>query len=282
MLLNWTSFIYLVLRLYLMFSDLSLLRLLATPTIQRTEILRVEEALVAKELLSASKVALLDSVLILEVPLEVRTSKRRLFLTNNAFLVPAGFNGLYGIRPTSGRCVKSLSAFLNYNDLVVSCASDNEKAQSNRARMKNTNSRVLRLPYSGLANSMQGQNSILSVVGPIATSVGSLRLLIKSLLTQEPWLYDPLVNELPWRSEQEQTILDIASKNGGSQLCFGIMRGDGIVKPQPPVLRAIDIVVKTIEKLGHKVIEWKPPSHERCLEITVSFCSFLAPLCQHN
>lgn len=143
-------------------------------------------------------------------------------------LVPAAFNGLYGIRPTSGR-----------------------------------------LPYSGLANSMEGQNSILSVVGPLATSVGALRLVIKSLLTQEPWLYDPLVNEIPWRSEQEQAILDIVKGNGGSRLAFGIMRSDGIVRPQPPVRRAMEMVVKTIEKLGHEVIEWEPPSHKEGLNIAV-------------
>jgi len=117
---------------------------------------------------------------------------------------------------------------------------------------------------------MEGQNSILSVVGPLATSVGALRLVIKGLLTQEPWLHDPLVNEIPWRDEQEQTILDIVSKSGGGHLAFGIMKTDGIVQPQPPVRRAIDIVVKTIEKLGHKVIEWKPPSHQRGLDLAVS------------
>jgi amidase len=127
-----------------------------------------------------------------------------------------------------------------------------------------------RLPYSGMANSMEGQNSILSVVGPLATSVGALRLVTKSVLSQQPWLYDPLVNELPWRDEQEQAILNIAKSGKGGQLAFGIMRSDGNIYPQPPVRRAMEIVVKTIEKLGHKAIEWKPPSHQRCLELAVS------------
>ena len=119
---------------------------------------------------------------------------------------------------------------------------------------------------------MDGQNSLLSTVGPLAASVGALKLVIKSLLTQEPWLYDPLVNEIPWRDEQERAIFDVVSSGGGGQLAFGIMRNDGVVQVQPPVNRAIDIVVRTIEKLGHKVIEWNPPSHEKALEIAVS-CS---------
>lgn len=102
-----------------------------------------------------------------------------------------------------------------------------------------------RLPYEGMANSWDGQNSILSVVGPIATSPGALKLLTKSLLSTKPWLHDPLVHELPWRAEQEQ--LDTG------KLSFGVLKHDGTVTPTPPVRRAIDIVAKTLEKLGHEV-----------------------------
>lgn len=133
--------------------------------------------------------------------------------------IPAGFNGLYGIRPSSGR-----------------------------------------LPYEGMANSMDGQNSILSVVGPLAHSARSLRLVIKGLLSQQPWLHDPLVHEIPWREDQEKQMLDLLNT---SKLAFGIYKNDGIVTPHPPVQRALGIAVKTLEKMGHKVIEWKPPSHGR-------------------
>lgn len=126
-----------------------------------------------------------------------------------------------------------------------------------------------RLPYHGMANSMDGQNSILSVVGPLGTSVGALRLVIKGVLAQEPWLHDPLVAEIPWRDEKEKEVLELVKKSGGGQLAFGVIRSDGIVNLQPPVRRAIDIVVKTAEKLGHKVIEWTPPSHQRGLDIAV-------------
>ncbi len=110
---------------------------------------------------------------------------------------------------------------------------------------------------------------MLSVVGPLATSVGALRLMMKSILSQEPWLHDPLVAEIPWRDAQEQAILDLASSSGGGQLSFGVMYLDGQIHPQPPVRRAIEIVVKTVEKLGHKIIEWKPPSHQRGAELCV-------------
>ena len=126
--------------------------------------------------------------------------------------IPAAFNGLYGIRPSSGR-----------------------------------------LPYEGMANSMDGQNSILSVVGPLAHSAGTLRLVIKSILSQQPWLYDPLCFELPWRDEQEKEVLEITSGNSSTKLAFGVMKDDGVVTPYPPVQRAISLVVDKLVQLGHKV-----------------------------
>ncbi len=101
-----------------------------------------------------------------------------------------------------------------------------------------------------MANSMDGQNSVLSVVGPLSHSVASLRLVFKSLLSQEPWLHDPLCNEIPWRQNQEDQILGLISS---SKLAFGILKHDGAITPHPPVQRALDIVVETLKKLGHEV-----------------------------
>ena len=104
--------------------------------------------------------------------------------------------------------------------------------------------------FRGMANSMDGQNSVVSVVGPLSASVASLRLLIKSLLAQQPWLHDPLCNEIPWRQHQEDQIMDIIHS---SQLAFGVLKHDGTVTPHPPVQRALDMVVETLKRLGHEV-----------------------------
>ena len=124
-----------------------------------------------------------------------------------------------------------------------------------------------RLPYEGMANSMDGQNSVLSVVGPLAHSVASLKLLVKSLLSQQPWLHDPFCHEIPWREDHEEQIRHIIST---SKLAFGIMKHDGVVACHPPVRRAMDIIVKTLEELGHKTIEWKPPSHKRGIDLVMT------------
>ncbi|KAF1911928.1 amidase signature domain-containing protein [Ampelomyces quisqualis] len=139
--------------------------------------------------------------------------------------IPAAFNGLYGLRPSTGR-----------------------------------------LPYHGMANTMDGQNSILSVVGPMATNAASLRLITQAFLDAKPWDFDPLVHELPWSFQAENSINENIhdargmSKRGG-KLCFGLLKADGIVGPMPPIIRAINTLVSALEAAGHDVIPWTPPSH---------------------
>jgi len=101
--------------------------------------------------------------------------------------------------------------------------------------------------------------------------VASLKLLVKSLLSQKPWLHDPLCLEIPWRNDQEEEIRNILS---WSMLAFGVMKHDGVVTPHPPVQRAMDIVIKTLENLGHKVIEWSPPSHKRGIDIITTIWAY--------
>ncbi|KAL8909509.1 MAG: hypothetical protein Q9207_000189 [Kuettlingeria erythrocarpa] len=122
---------------------------------------------------------------------------------------------------------------------------------------------VGRLPYEGMANSMDGQNSVLSVVGPLAPSISALQLLVRSLLSQEPWLHDPLVHPMPWRESDTKLPAE-------TPLTFAVLRHDGIVSVHPPIRRAIETVVEALQKQGHTVIEWDPPSHKRGLELIMN------------
>ncbi|CAM1508942.1 Fc.00g026810.m01.CDS01 [Cosmosporella sp. VM-42] len=118
-----------------------------------------------------------------------------------------------------------------------------------------------RIPYEGVANSMDGQMSLLSVIGPMATSVRSLRLLMESVLETQPWLRDPLCVSLPWKTSMDGEQLK------QKRLTFGLLKCDGHVSPQPPVRRAMHLVEAAIERLGHKTIEWKPPSHQEGIHL---------------
>lgn len=58
---------------------------------------------------------------------------------------------------------------------------------------------------------------------------------------------DPNVVPIPWR--------DITLPE---KLCFGILVDDGVVKPLPPVQRALADTRKALEAAGHTVIDYKP------------------------
>ena len=137
--------------------------------------------------------------------------------------IPAGFNGVFALKPSSGR-----------------------------------------IPYEGVANSMDGQGSLLSVIGPMATSIRSLKLSMQSVLETQPWLHDPLCVQLPWDDSIHGKSLEQDS------LTFGILRHDGVVDLHPPVQRAIRLVEEAIKRNGYRTLEWTPPSHQRGYDLAVS------------
>ncbi|KAF7314350.1 General amidase [Mycena kentingensis (nom. inval.)] len=105
-----------------------------------------------------------------------------------------------------------------------------------------------RLPYCGAMNALEGQESISSVLGPMANSMGGVKLFTKAILGKQPWRSDPLVY-----------MLD--GHGGGGRLCFAIMWDNGVVKPHPPLHRAMEMTKKALLAAGHEVIDWEPHRH---------------------
>jgi len=121
-----------------------------------------------------------------------------------------------------------------------------------------------RLPYGKMANSMEGQETVHSVVGPITHSVEDMRLFVKSVLSQEPWKYDSKVAPMPWRQAEEDAV---KSKLSSGNLTLGFFNCDGVVMPHPPILRGIEKVVSTLKENGHKVVSWKPYKHDYAVDL---------------
>lgn len=131
-----------------------------------------------------------------------------------------------------------------------------------------------RLPYEGMANSFDGQGSLLSVVGPLATTPDALKLLTQALLSTSPWLHDPLVHEIPWRPTAELAISDPHTR-AESPLSFAVLSHDGSCAVHPPVARALKMVVDALRAKGHTVIDWKPtPAHSHLADIAGQIYSF--------
>ncbi|KAG9050583.1 hypothetical protein FS837_004441 [Tulasnella sp. UAMH 9824] len=131
--------------------------------------------------------------------------------------IPAGFTGIYSLRPCYGR-----------------------------------------LPYEGAANVLEGQEAITSAIGPMASDISALKTFTKAVLDAKPWNKDPLVLRKSW-SDTEYALTEHGGK--GAQLCFAVMLDNGVVRPQPPVRRAMSMLVSALTEAGHKVIDWKNKLH---------------------
>lgn len=92
-----------------------------------------------------------------------------------------------------------------------------------------------RIPYANMANSMEGQETVHSVCGPLAHSVADMRLFVTSVLSQEPWSYDSKVVPLPWRQDEEDAI---KTKIGAGGLTLGYYSCDGNVSHFPSIFDA--------------------------------------------
>ncbi|CEN59802.1 Putative Acetamidase-A [Aspergillus calidoustus] len=121
-----------------------------------------------------------------------------------------------------------------------------------------------RLPYAKMANSMEGQETVHSVCGPLTHSVADMRLFVTSVLSQKPWSYDSKVVPIPWRQEEEDAIKnEIASRS----LTLGYFSCDGEVLPHPPILRGVQTVVDKLSEAGHTVLPWEPYKHPYAVDL---------------
>ncbi|KAH7907273.1 general amidase [Hygrophoropsis aurantiaca] len=115
-----------------------------------------------------------------------------------------------------------------------------------------------RIPYAGATNSLEGQDSVLSVLGPMANSISGVKTFMKAVINRRPWLKDPLAVRKKW-DEDEYNLVDHGS---GKDLCFAIMWDDKHILPHPPIIRAMQLVKQALVISGHKVIDWEPYKHE--------------------
>ena len=103
------------------------------------------------------------------------------------------------------------------------------------------------MPSYGIVNSLDGQESIATALGPLTTSLSGVTSFIRGVLSLEPWRYCPNTIPKPW-SEDDYLL---KARDGGKKLCLGLMWDEGSVKPNPPVLRALEMTKKALEAAGH-------------------------------
>ncbi|KAJ0418961.1 amidase signature domain-containing protein [Aspergillus carlsbadensis] len=103
-----------------------------------------------------------------------------------------------------------------------------------------------RFPTLGLRDGMEGQETVRNAVGPMAKSLAAIDLWSRVVLKSEPWMSaDPHCLPIQYREVE-------VPKN----LCFGLLLDDEVVKPLPPVTRALLQTKAALEVAGHTVIEF--------------------------
>ncbi|KAF2795688.1 amidase [Melanomma pulvis-pyrius CBS 109.77] len=128
-----------------------------------------------------------------------------------------------------------------------------------------------RLPMDGLSATMLGQEQIVAVIGPLSTSLSGVKLFMKTLIDAQPWIREPSLLPFPWKTEPQLPALP----NGGKKLKIGVLYDDGVVRPHPPILRALRTVVERLKGVeGVEIVEWKPYKHDLAWTIISSlyFC----------
>jgi len=122
-----------------------------------------------------------------------------------------------------------------------------------------------RLPLEGLQATMGGQEAVVPVIGPLSTSLEGIKVFMKALIDQKPWLKEPSILPFPWRFEQDWLQLD------KKPLRVAVLWDDGVVKPHPPVTRAMkELSAKLSSIEGIEVVDWTPYKHDRAWEIVAS------------
>ncbi|KAM0473652.1 hypothetical protein ACHAPX_008057 [Trichoderma viride] len=115
-----------------------------------------------------------------------------------------------------------------------------------------------RISVFGQRANMAGKETILSTPGPMTVERDVLELFMKTAIAAEPWRHDPSLTVKEWKPHHFTKPLKIA-----------VQWWDGVVKPHPPMLRALKEVADACRKAGHEVVDWNCESlgHDEAWDI---------------
>ena len=86
------------------------------------------------------------------------------------------------------------------------------------------------------------------MLGPMANSLSGVKIFVKAVLDAQPWRKDPLCIRKEW-SDREYALDDHGGRDG--KMCFAIMWDNGVIKPHPPLRRALELTKRALEAAGH-------------------------------
>jgi len=106
----------------------------------------------------------------------------------------------------------------------------------------------------------------------MSVSFEGCHIFMKALIDQRPWLVDPSLLPMPWKYPPSRESY-LVKPDGRRKLKIGILWSDGVVKPHPPVLRALkELTTKLQQSAPGEVefVDWKPYRHDVAWDIISS------------
>lgn len=88
-----------------------------------------------------------------------------------------------------------------------------------------------------------GQVSVKVSCGPVCHSVADVKLGAKTILSHADYIgFDSSAAPIPWKDDIKLP----------QRLCFGLLKTDGCVTPQPPIARALNETAAKLKAAGHE------------------------------
>ena len=114
-----------------------------------------------------------------------------------------------------------------------------------------------RIPLSGCRHVMLGMESYTASVGPVCRTIRDNEHFFKVVLETEPWRLSPELVPVPWRE-----------RKAPKKITIGYFVDDGVVRPHPPLLSAMDNLISKLRKLPNmELVEWEPFQHHKGYDI---------------
>lgn len=115
---------------------------------------------------------------------------------------------------------------------------------------------VGRISYLRVTNSYEGQESIPSVIGPLAKSLEEVEFIMETVVGTKCWLDDPKVLPFEWRK------FDFPKK-----VKIGIWFDSGNVEPMPAICRVLGEVLDDLSKVSTvEIVKVQWPDHSRLIK----------------
>ncbi|KAK7961233.1 hypothetical protein PG988_012447 [Apiospora saccharicola] len=104
---------------------------------------------------------------------------------------------------------------------------------------------IKRIGTAGFRNVGAGKETIQGCPGPMTVDRDGLELFMKVALAAKPWRIEPSLTVKEWTPHKFTKPLKIA-----------VQWWDGVVKPHPPMIRALREVADACRKAGMEVVDW--------------------------